>query len=71
MQRTGGVDDLSFPPWITSANVNTAQLDNLMKQHAPNWGDKTINLLPLVRELAVAAVNGATIGTSYFFLSKT
>ena len=71
MQRTGGVDDLSFPPWITSASVNTAQFNNLMKQHAPNWGNKTINLLPLVRELAVAAVNGAAIGTSYFYLSKT
>ena len=71
IQRTGGIDDLRFPPWITSANVNTAQLGNLMKQHAPNWGDKTINLLPLVRELAVATVDGATIGTSYFFLSKT
>ncbi len=71
IQRMGGVEDLSFPPWITSANVNTAQLNNLMKQHAPKWGDKTINLLPLVRELAVAAINGATVGTSYFFLSRT
>jgi hypothetical protein len=71
IQRVGSAGDLVFPSWVTATSVNASQLSDSFQKHDPHWGDKTINLLPLLRELAVTAVDNVAIGTSYFYLSKT
>jgi hypothetical protein len=59
-----------LPAWIESSSSTPAEFTTRFEKHQPNWGDKTLNLAPLVRGLANTAVDGTVIATAYFYFVK-
>ncbi|MGC2659536.1 MAG: hypothetical protein WA324_16385 [Bryobacteraceae bacterium] len=71
IQRMGAPDDIVLPDWIQNSSANVVAFNNAFEQHQSTWGDKTLNLAPLVRGLANTAVNGTVIASAYFYFVKS
>jgi hypothetical protein len=71
VQRIGTVDDVVLPAWVNNSSATSAEFTARFEKHQPNWGDRTLNLAPLVRGLANAAVDGRVIASAYFYFVKS
>jgi hypothetical protein len=71
IRRVGTPEDIVLPNWIQSSSANVMEFNEAFQKHQPLWGDKTLNLSPLVRGLANSAVNGTVIATAYFYFVKS
>ncbi len=70
VRRIGKSEDVDLPEWVQTSNANSMEFNAALQRHEPAWGDKTLNLVPLVRGLANTAVDGTTIASAYFYFVK-
>jgi hypothetical protein len=71
IRRIGTPEDIVLPNWVQSSSANVMEFNDAFQKHQPLWGDKTLNLAPLVRGLANSAVNGTVIADAYFYFVKS
>lgn len=71
IRRVGTPEDIVLPEWVQKSSANMMDFNAAFQEHQRFWGDKTLNLSPLVRGLANAAVNGTAIATAYFYFVKS
>jgi hypothetical protein len=63
----GTPEDIVLPKWVQKSSANVIDFNEGFQNHQALWGDKTLNLSPLVRGLANSAVNGTVIAAAYFY----
>ena len=71
IQRVGTPEDIVLPKWVQNSSANVMDFNEAFQKHQSLWGDKTLNLSPLVRGLANSAVNGTVITAAYFYFVKS
>jgi hypothetical protein len=67
IRRVGTPEDIVLPKWVQKSSANVMDFNEGFQNHQALWGDKTLNLSPLVRGLANSAVNGTVIAAAYFY----
>ena len=70
IRRIGTPEDIVLPGWVEKSSANSMDLNAAFQTHQPAWGDKTLNLSPLLRGLASKAVDGTVIASAYFYFVK-
>ncbi|MDQ2839632.1 MAG: hypothetical protein M3Y72_01050 [Acidobacteriota bacterium] len=70
IRRIGTPEDIVLPEWVQSSNANSMEFNAALQRREPAWGDKTLNLAPLVRGLANTAVDGTPMASAYFYFMK-
>jgi hypothetical protein len=70
LRRVGTPEDIVLPRWVQSSSANVVDFNAALQKHDPMWGDKTLNLSPLVRGLANVAVTGTPIAAAYLYFVK-
>jgi hypothetical protein len=67
VRRVGTGDDIVLPPWVTASSASSMQFNDALKRKQSDWGEKTLNLAPLVRGLANTATDQTTMAIAYIY----
>ena len=71
IQRIGTPEDVVLPDWVSKSSANTTEFNAAFQRKQPDWGNKTLNLAPLIRGLANTAVDGTAAASAYFYFVKS
>ena len=70
VRRLGTTGDVALPAWVSNSSASSMEFNAAFQRHQAAWGDKTLNLAPLVRVLANRAVDGTVVATAYFYFVR-
>ena len=68
ISRVGADDDIELPAWVDNSSSTNAQFNDPANLQRANWGERTLNLKPFLREVATAALKGTVMATAYFYV---
>lgn len=71
VKRTAAVNDVAIPSWVYTSDATTGSLTQGLSRAEKDWGNKTLDLLPLVRDLTSIAISRGPIATQYFFVLRS
>ena len=64
------LNDLSIPGWVADSSAASGDFNEMLAKGDKDWGRKTLNLLPLVRDLLSSATHGNPLGSVYFYIDR-
>jgi hypothetical protein len=70
IRRIGTADDIVLPDWVNNSTASSTEFNAAFQRHQATWGDKTLNLAPLLRVLGDRAIDGTVIATAYFYVVR-
>lgn len=69
IERVGADNDVNLPDWVRQSSATNAEFNDPKNlANKSSWGEKTLNLVPFLREVSAKAARGTVMASSDFFV---